>query len=295
MSGHRSVLIYHNVHDPSTESYESRHTKRYPLEHLDPVIAAFYISVGIWIFEGIEDLNAPVLIGERYLNHVFEAAPLSAHNPPAQTLCSFFSACTCFDIFKLLFQSICLIQRLGYAEYIVELDPVLDSEFICILQEQIFAPFEISPPLVGQSFLFLHAYSFDGIGYLADIVILVDNDLRLRKQLVFSGWKDIHDPAVLRIGQDALELLAFGIALELIDRKDFRQFPHPEVDLIYDLCSRWRGHIVVCGDSLDAAALLQLPQDLQEYPVRELTAARKEVDVFIEPFTAVGTDMTAFS
>ena len=216
MSGHRSVLIYHNVHDPSTESYESRHTKRYPLEHLDPVIAAFYISVGIWIFEGIEDLNAPVLIGERYLNHVFEAAPLSVHNPPAQTLCSFFSACTCFD-------------------------------------------------------------------------------LRLRKQLVFSGWKDIHDPAVLRIGQDALELLAFGIALELIDRKDFRQFPHPEVDLIYDLCSRWRGHIVVCGDPLDAAALLQLPQDLQEYPVRELTAARKEVDVFIEPFTAVGTDMTAFS
>ena len=100
------------MHDPSTESCKSWHSKGHSLEYLDPVVAAFDISIRIWIYEGVEDLLAPVLVGERHLDEVRKTALLCVKDPPAESSGCFFSVSAALDQLKLLFQFISLTQRL---------------------------------------------------------------------------------------------------------------------------------------------------------------------------------------
>ena len=100
------------MHDPSTESCKSWHSKGHSLEYLDPVVASFDISIRIWIFEGVEDLLAPVLVGEGHLDELLQAALLGVKDPLAEPAGGFLTILTCFHILKLLLQIICPSQRL---------------------------------------------------------------------------------------------------------------------------------------------------------------------------------------
>ena len=99
------------MHDPSTESCKPGHPKRHPFEHFDPVIAAFDISIRIRIFEGIEDLPAPVLVCERYFDELRQAAFLRSHDPSAEPSGRLLTVPACFYKLKLLLQLICFAQR----------------------------------------------------------------------------------------------------------------------------------------------------------------------------------------
>jgi hypothetical protein len=128
-----------------------------------------------------------------------------------------------------------------------------------------------------------------------DVFSVIESKQMMTDHLMFSCRQDVHDPAVLRVSQDTLELLALCVTPELIDGQHFRQPFHSVVDLIDDLRGGRRGHIVIRCDTLDAAAFLQLPEDLHIHTVRELAVSWKEFDLFIEPFPAVWAYMTAFA
>ena len=129
----------------------------------------------------------------------------------------------------------------------------------------------------------------------SDVFSVIESKQMMTDHLMLSCGQDVHDPAVLRVSQDALELLALRVTPEFIDGQHFGQPFHSVVDLIDELRSRRRGHIVIRCNTLDAAAFLQLPEDLHIHTVRELAVSWKEFDLFIEPFPTVWAYMTAFA
>ena len=90
------------MHDPSTESCKSGHPKGHPLKHFDPVIAALDISIRIWELKRVEDLFAPVLVSEGYLDEVRQSALLRAEDPFTKPPGGFLPVLTCFHQLKLL-------------------------------------------------------------------------------------------------------------------------------------------------------------------------------------------------
>ena len=90
------------MHDPSTESCKPGHPKGHPLEYFDPVITALNISIRIWELKRVEDLFAPVLVSEGYLDEVRQSALLCAEDPFAEPSGRFLPALTCFHQLKLL-------------------------------------------------------------------------------------------------------------------------------------------------------------------------------------------------
>ena len=179
--------------------------------------------------------------------------------------------------------------------------------------------------MLGQTLLFFYAYSFQCKAYLSYVMVFIYYDLCMRKELlhqlsisschihdneldlfsvreshdmmpyhfVSSIRKDIYYFMVLWIGQYALEFLPFCIALELIYCQYLRELSCFEVDLVYDLCSCRRRHIVIFGDAFDAATFFQLFIYLQVYSVREMMISGKKIDMFIESLAAGGADMAA--
>ena len=113
--------------------------------------------------------------------------------------------------------------------------------------------------------------------------------------IMFSVWKNVYDPPVLRISENTLEFLALCISSELIDSQNLRGLPVlKSISLM--ILAAVGGDILFCTAILfNAAALLKLLEDLHAYSVSKLSISRQKnlyVHRIVCPFR---TYMTAFS
>ena len=149
---------------------------------------------------------------------------------------------------------------------------------------------------LGKQFMHQFTVSAGHVHYnkLHSFTVVVFEQI-VTDHIMFSVWKNVYDPPVLRISENTLEFLALCISSELIDSQNLRELACFKIDFIDDpgCCRRW--HIVLHSNTFNAAALLKLLEDLHAYSVSKLSISRQKIYTFIESFATFRTYMTAFS